>query len=96
MSVSILSGFDLKVWGDIMRVLVIGFAAAFLMLPASAPAKACEGYAASAQATATELSAAETKDGKDAAKPMKKTAMKKKSKAKVEYMRAAPMPPGAK
>jgi hypothetical protein len=84
-----------------MRVLVIGFAAAFLMLPASAPAKACEGYAASAQATATELSAAETKDGKDAAKPMKKTAMKKtaikkRSKAKVEYMRAAPMPPGAK
>jgi hypothetical protein len=96
MSVSILSGFDLKVWGDIMRVLVIGFAAAFLMLPASAPTKACEGYDASAQAAATELSAAETKDGKDTAKPMKKTAMKKKSKAKVEYMRAAPMPPGAK
>jgi hypothetical protein len=94
--ISILSEFDLKIWGDIMRFLAIGIAAAFLALPLAKQAVACEGYAASAQATATELSAAETKDGKDAAKPMKKTAMKKKSKAKVEYMRAAPMPPGAK
>ena len=86
---SILSGFDLKVWGDIMRFIVIGFAAAFLMLPASAPTKACEGYAASAQATAVDLSAEEKKA------PKKKVAMKKK-KEKVEYMRMAPMPPGAK
>jgi hypothetical protein len=78
-----------------MRFLLIGLSATFLMLPASAPTKACEGYAASAQATATELSAAETKDSKDTKKPMKKAAMKKK-KAKVEYMRVAPMPPGAK
>jgi hypothetical protein len=75
-----------------MRFLAIGLAAAFLTLPMSAPVKACEGYDASAQAAATELSAAETKDKK---KPAKKTAMKKK-KEKVEYMRAAPMPPGAK
>jgi hypothetical protein len=72
-----------------MRFLVIGFAAAFLMLPASAPTKACEGYAASAKAAAVDLSAEEKKA------PKKKVAMKKK-KAKVEYMRAAPMPPGAK
>jgi hypothetical protein len=87
-----------------MRFLLIGFAAAFLMLPASAPTKACEGYAASAQisdqvlaqVSATELSAAEAKDSTDAKKPVKKTAVKKKTKPKVEYMRAAPMPPGAK
>ena len=87
---SILSGFDLKVWGDIMRFIVIGFAAAFLMLPASAPTKACEGYAASAQAAAVDLSAEEKKA------PKKKVVMKKKKKEKVEYMRMAPMPPGAK
>ena len=72
-----------------MRFLVIGFAAAFLMLPASAPTKACEGYAASPQATTVDLSAEEKKA------PKKKVVMKKK-KEKVEYMRAAPMPPGAK
>ena len=72
-----------------MRFLVIGLAAAFLTLPLSAQALACEGYSASAQASAVDLSAATKK------KPAKKTAMKKK-KEKVEYMRAAPMPPGAK
>jgi len=71
-----------------MRFLVIGFAAAFLMLPVSKQAVAC-GYHASAQASAVDLSAEEKK------KPKKKVAMKKK-KEKVEYMRAAPMPPGAK
>jgi len=75
-----------------MRFVVIGLAAALLALPVGKPAQACEGYAASAQALAVDLSAAEKKDEK--AKP-KKTAMKKK-KPKVEYMRAAPMPPGAK
>jgi hypothetical protein len=75
-----------------MRTLAIALAGACLMLPVAAPAKACEGYAASAQATAVDLSAAEKKD--DKAKP-KKVAMKNK-KEKVEYMRAAPMPPGAK
>jgi hypothetical protein len=79
-----------------MRYLLIGLSAAFLMLPASAPSKACEGYAASAQAApavaqvaAVDLSAEEKKA------PKKKVVMKKK-KEKVEYMRAAPMPPGAK
>jgi hypothetical protein len=71
-----------------MRFLVIGLAAAFLALPLSAQALACEGYSASAQATA-DLSAATKKT------TTKKVAMKKK-KEKVEYMRAAPMPPGAK
>ena len=74
-----------------MRFVVIGLAAALLALPVTRPAQACEGYAASAQASAVDLSAAEKKDEK--AKP-KKTAMKKKP--KVEYMRAAPMPAGAK
>jgi len=85
-----------------MRFLLIGLSATFLALPLSAPVQACEGYAASAQATpavvqtvaaqatAVELSAQEKKKA-----PKKKVAMKKK-KEKVEYMRAAPMPPGAK
>ena len=72
-----------------MRFLLIGLSAAFLMLPASAPTKACEGYAASAQVAAVDLSAEEKKA------PKKKVVMKKK-KEKVEYMRMAPMPPGAK
>ena len=73
-----------------MRFLVIGFAAAFLAaLPVPKQALACESYKASAQAAAVDLSAEEKK------KPKKKVAMKKK-KEKVEYMRVAPMPPGAK
>ncbi len=75
---------------DIMRFLMIGFAAAFLALPVSKHAMACEGYHASAQAAAIDLSAEEKKKSKK-----KKVAMKKK-KEKVEYMRAAPMPPGVK
>jgi hypothetical protein len=75
-----------------MRLLLTGLFAALLALPMSATVRACEGYDASTQATAVELSAAEKKD--EMAKP-KKVAMKKK-KQKVEYMRAAPMPPGAK
>jgi hypothetical protein len=76
-----------------MRFLAIGLAAAFLALPVSTSVKACEGYQALAQATASDLSAEAKKDEK--AKP-KKMAVKKKKKVKVEYMRAAPMPPGAK
>jgi hypothetical protein len=75
-----------------MRFLLIGLAAAVLALPLAAPVSACEGYEASAQASAVDLAAAAKKDEK--AKP-KKMAVKKK-KEKVEYMRAAPMPPGAK
>jgi hypothetical protein len=60
-----------------MRILTIAVAAAFLALPAAAPAQACEaGH--SAKAATTEYSAA-TK---------KKTTKKK---PKEEYMRAAPM-----
>jgi hypothetical protein len=86
---SILSGFALKVGVTIMRFLLIGLAAAMLALPPSAQGVACEGYSASAQTTAADLSAAAKK------KTTKKTVVKKK-KEKVEYMRAAPMPPGAK
>jgi hypothetical protein len=76
----ILACFHLKKWGvTLMRILTIATAAAFLMLPAAAPAQAC-GIAGlhSAKAATTDYSAA-TK---------KKT---KKQKEKVEYMRAAPM-----
>jgi len=72
-----------------MRTLAIALAGACLMLSAAAPAKACEGYAASAQVIAVDDLAAKKK-------PAKKVTMKKKKKEKVEYMRAAPMPPGAK
>jgi len=70
-----------------MRFLMLGFATALLMLPVSKQAVSC-GYHASAQAAAVDLSAEEKK------KPKKKIVMKKKE--KIEYMRAAPMPPGAK
>jgi hypothetical protein len=70
-----------------MRMLAIALAGACLMLPVAGPSKACEGY--SAKAAAVDLSAEEKKP------PKKKVAVKKK-KEKVEYMRAAPMPPGAK
>jgi hypothetical protein len=59
-----------------MRYLVIAAAAAFLLLPLSAPANACG--AAKAQASTADLSAAKKK-------PVRKP------KVKVEYMRAAPM-----
>ena len=84
-----------------MRFLTIAAAATLLMLPAVAPAAACEldAFAAEAQApvlvaaaVTQELSAEEKK--MDDKKPMKKTAkkhMKKMKKEKVEYMRAAPM-----
>jgi hypothetical protein len=75
-----------------MRILLTGFVAALLALPMSATVRACEDYDASAQASSVDLSAVEKKDGMT--KP-KKTVVKKK-KTKVEYMRAAPMPPGAK
>jgi hypothetical protein len=66
-----------------MRFMMIAVASTFLLLPAAAPAYAC-GAKHSAQATSTELSAAEEK------KPVKKKVAKVK-KEKVEYMRAAPM-----
>lgn len=61
-----------------MRFLMIAVAAALLLLPAARPANACGAAKPSAQAAATDYSAAK-----------KKTA--KKPKEKVEYMRAAPM-----
>jgi hypothetical protein len=86
----------------LLRLLLIGLSATFVALSLSAPLQACEEYDASVQATpavaaavtvratAVDLSAQEKKA------PKKKVAMKKKKKAKVEYMRAAPMPAGAK
>jgi hypothetical protein len=94
-----------------MRHLTIAGAVA-LLLSAAAPAAACEDDAyvaevtlamlnfapapatdaASAKATSSDLSA-------DEKKPMKKKVARHKpkmKKEKVEYMRAAPMPPGAK
>jgi hypothetical protein len=70
-----------------MRFFAIGLAAALLALPLSPPASACEGLAASAEAASADLSAM-------AKKPTQQ--MVKKKKEKVEYMRAAPMPPAAK
>ena len=75
-----------------MRFVLTGLFGVLLALPLSATARACEDYDAAAQAAVVDLSAAEKKD--ETTKP-NKTAMKKK-KEKVEYMRAAPMPPGAK
>jgi hypothetical protein len=63
-----------------MRYLAIAAAATFLLLPLSAPAKACGAgkTAAMAQASTTDYSAAKKKPAR-------------KPKVKVEYMRAAPM-----
>ena len=60
-----------------MRILTIVIVAAFLALPASAPAQACEAGMHSAKAATADYSAAKKKS--------------KKQKEKVEYMRAAPM-----
>lgn len=65
-----------------MRFLIVAGAAALLLLPATAPAKAC-GAGLSAQAAADY-----------SAKTIKKKTVKKVAKTKapkVEYMRAAPM-----
>jgi hypothetical protein len=61
-----------------MRVLTIAIVAAFLALPAAAPAQACEAGLHSAKAATADYSAAKKKKSK-------------KQKEKVEYMRAAPM-----
>jgi hypothetical protein len=61
-----------------MRVLTIAIVAAFLALPAAAPAQACEAGLHSAKAATADYSAAKKKKAK-------------KPKEKVEYMRAAPM-----
>jgi hypothetical protein len=66
-----------------MRFPMIAVAATLFFLPATVLTFACEAQH-SAQATSTELSAAEEK------KPVKKKVAKVK-KEKVEYMRAAPM-----
>jgi len=86
-----------------MRLSTIAAGAA-LLLSAAAPTAACEFdvYAAEtaspavASAPATELSAEEKKADKK--KPMKRMAKKKAKipQEKVEYMRAAPLPPGSK
>ena len=60
-----------------MRILTIAIVAAFLALPASAPAQAHEAGMHSAKAATADYSAAKKKS--------------KKQKEKVEYMRAAPM-----
>jgi Ni/Co efflux regulator RcnB len=62
-----------------MRVLTIAIVAAFLALPAAAPAQAREAGLHSAKAATADYSAAKKK---------KKTAKKRE---KEEYMRAAPM-----
>jgi hypothetical protein len=61
-----------------MRILTIAIVAAFLALPACAPAQACEAGVHSAKAATADYSAAKKKKSK-------------KQKEKVEYMRAAPM-----
>jgi hypothetical protein len=61
-----------------MRILTIAIVGAFLALPASAPAQACEAGMHSAKAATADYSAAKKKKSK-------------KQKEKVEYMRAAPM-----
>ena len=61
-----------------MRVLTIAIVAAFLALPATAPAQACEAGMHSAKAATADYSAAKKKS-------------KKQKKAKEEYRRAAPM-----
>jgi hypothetical protein len=61
-----------------MRVLTIAIVAAFLALPAAAPAQACGAGLHSAKAATVDYSAAKKKKSK-------------KQKEKVEYMRAAPM-----
>ena len=61
-----------------MRILTIAIVAAFLALPASAPAQTCEAGMHSAKAATADYSAAKKKKSK-------------KQKEKVEYMRAAPM-----
>jgi hypothetical protein len=75
-----------------MRILLSGLVAVLLALPMSATVRACEEYNASAQAGTVDLSAVEKKD--EMTKPKKKVVKKKKE--KVEYMRAAPTPPGGK
>jgi hypothetical protein len=60
-----------------MRFLIIAAAATILMLPATAPAKACAVGMHSAKALSTDYSAKKHKP--------------KVKKEKVEYMRAAPM-----
>ena len=61
-----------------MRVLTIVIVAAFLALPAAAPAQACGASLHSAKAATADYSAAKKKS-------------KKQKKEKEEYMRAAPM-----
>ena len=68
-----------------MRFLAIGLTAALLALPV--PASACGSGAHSAKAASVDYAAKKKKVVKHHAR---------KKKEKVEYMRAAPMTPGAK
>ena len=61
-----------------MRILTIAIVAAFLALPATAPAQACGAGMHSAKAATADYCAAKKKS-------------KKPKKEKEEYMRAAPM-----
>jgi Ni/Co efflux regulator RcnB len=61
-----------------MRILTIAIAAAFLALPAAAPAQTCWSADHSAKASTVDYSAAKKKKAK-------------KPKEKEEYVRAAPM-----
>jgi hypothetical protein len=68
-----------------MRFLTIAIAAAFLSLPAAAPASAGSAGAHTAKAAATDFSAKRKKHRRHHAM--------KKPKEKVEYMRAVPSEP---
>ena len=63
-----------------MRIMIIAMTAGLLVLPTAAPAFAC-GNVGAAHTASTDLSAAKKK-------PMQKAA--RKTKEKVEYMRAVP------
>jgi hypothetical protein len=72
-----------------MRLTVSGVIAAALLAPLPAGRTvACEGYRVSIRVATVDLSAEAQK------KARKKVALKKTQ--KVEYMRAAPLPPGVK
>ena len=68
---------------DMRFLMIAGAAALLLLLPATAPAQACDAGMHAAQAVTADYSAATKK------KPVKKVAKKKAP--KVEYMRAVPM-----
>lgn len=78
-----------------MRILAVGLGVALLALPFATPSHACEDHAAltvSAAIDEGQAAFAQATNAEAAKKPMKKkTAVKKKPKEKVQYMRAVPM-----